>query len=133
MITVFDKNMTISAGKIMLAMKTFETYKQDFTNPDLQLELVAIYVTDNKDVIKLKDSAFLEEMKTQVFTELDSEVYEQVVSFFPLVVAKHLLKSLGLNQEQIETRVKAAQSQAEAQQQILLSALEPSSETTQEA
>ena len=132
MIITFDKNMTISAGKIMLGMKAFEKYEQDFTNPDLHLELVAIYVTDSKDVMKLKDNAFMEEMKTQVFTELDSEVYEQVVGFFPLVVARHLLKSLGLDQEQVEARVAAAQLQAKAQQQILLSALEPSSESMQE-
>lgn len=124
--------MTISAGQIQIGIKTFEKYQQDFTNPELQLELVTIYVTEKSDVIKLKDEEFMTSQKDRVFSELDSEVYDQVLDFFPLIVAKSLLKSLGLKPEEIETRISKAKELAESQREIILQGLQTSQESLQD-
>lgn len=132
MITQVNKEATISAGKIMLGIKTFEKYNKDFANEDLQLELVTIYVTEPADLMKLKNNDFMEEQKSKVFSELSSEVFEEVLNFFPLVVAKQYLKSLGLKQEQIDNRVAEAEKEVLKIQNSILQRLEESSQTTQE-
>ena len=121
-----NERKTPTAGQIFLGIRAFDKYNQEFTNPDLQLELVTIYLYGSESFKFKNDPAYLETKKEEVYNTVDSDVYDEVLSFFPLAVVKQWLKSLGLKPEEISERVRLAEEEQNKIQETILQGLRKS-------
>ena len=132
MLNTVNKEATMPVGKLILAVSSFDKYQQDLNDDELQLELVTIFLTESEDIRKLKDTEYFEKQKSLVFASVSTELYREVLDFFPLIVVQHWLESMGLPPAAVSSKLNQIKLEVSEKQKALSLGLEKFLEITPE-